>query len=431
MRFRSADPSGRGQRVGATAAATPDQRSLRRAVVIGAIALGVAAAVTASIVVATRAESVVTQSGLQRVQIVTPLPGESQPGTGYPYYSARPDLMVNGRSAVETFGVTDVVAMPDGTVYALQDSRISVADSDDQFEEADDWGKSLVRISADGTASLIEGPYADRALGRDVAPACASPDGDLYAYNDQDGSIVARNASGEWRAVTAPDVSRQMGSTGDGGLAARATIGSFHGCAVTSDGSVYLTDRCVVRRITADGTIDTIAGRNDLDDGSGCGEVADALASHTGTVPDYDGPAVDAELGWLSAIAAGPDDSLWISAMWGIQQITPDGRLRTTAIPTDMGGVSRISSLATLPDGSLLAAYGEHGPKGVSRRDPATGDWTTLLHLDEDSPFAGTHAPAPLSELDLYRADLSTSRDRIYFGVAYGPNAGIVAVPVT
>ena len=279
----------------------------------------------------------------------------------------------------------------------------------------------------------MQNPYAGRERGRDVEPACASPDGQLYAYNDEDGSLVTRTASGEWRAVTAPDDRTVTGSTGDGGPATQATVDSFYGCAVTSDGSVYLADTCLVRRIAPNGIIDTFAGRSDLGGdgaGAGCGDVADRVATHTGSVPRYDGVATDAELGWVVAIAAGPDDSVWVSAMWGIQQITADGTIRTVPVPRELRGITNITSLATMPDGTLLAAYGEGGPKGVSSRNPDTGKWTALLELDRTNPFGGT-TPAALGGLDLYGADMATSAESMYFGVRYGSNAGIVAVPAT
>lgn len=424
-----------GAQLGSSAARSPSTarrpRFLRRAAVIAIPTVAIALGITLSVVIA-NSPGPVLRSGPQEIQVVTPLPEDPAPGAGYRYYAARPDLTVNGRSAVDTFGVTDVVALTDGTVFALQDSRISVADSDDHVDGVD-WGRALVRISADGVAGIVESPYANRELGRDVAPACASANGDLYAYNEDDGSLVARSPSGDWRAVTAAANFAETVSRGDGGPAVEATLVSFHGCAVTSDGSIYVTDSCLVRRIAPDGTIETIAGRPDINDGSGsgCGAVANGLATHTGSVPAYDGPAVDAELGWLVAIAAGPDDSVWISAMSGIQQITPDGWLHTTPVPTQMAGVTAISSLASTFDGRLISVYGDLGPKGVSSRDPVTGVWTTLVDLHEEPPIVGVEAPAPLNTLDLYGADLAVGGDRLYFGVASGPNAGIVAVPVS
>lgn len=98
-------------------------------------------------------------------------------------------------------------------------------------------------------------------------------------------------------------------------------------------------------------------------------------------------------------------------------------------MPRELRGPSKITSLATLPDGRLLVAYGTLGPTGIASRDPVTGEWTILLSLD-DPPFTGVAAPAPLGDLDLYRADLATSRDRIFLGVAASINAGLMAVPV-
>lgn len=373
-------------------------------------------------------------AGPQRVQVVTPLPTDAAAGTGYRIYSARADLTVNGRSATDTFGVTDLVALPDGTVFAVQDSRISVGDSDDTTQGVD-RGRALVRIGPNGDATLVDSPYADRESGHDVAPACASPAGDLYAYDSADGRLVVREASGKWRAVTAPVHPLMEEATGgDGDPAEEVAIETRYGCAVASDGSVYVVDDCLLRRIDPSGVIDTVAGRPELTSGSGSG-CGDLITSFNNSeprwtaLPNYDGPGREAELGWLSAVAVAPDDTVWISAFWGLQHVSPDGWIRSIGVPKELRGPEMITSLATLPDGTVLAAYGTLGPTGVASLDPDSGEWT-ILSSPKDPPFTSGAAPAPVQELDLYRADLATSRDHIYLGVAAGLNAGIVTVPL-
>lgn len=368
--------------------------------------------------------------GPQRVQVVTPLPADAEIGVGYRLYAPRDDLLVNGRPAVETFGVTTVVALPDGTIFALQDARVSIADSDDH-SKGRDRGLALVMITPEGVGTLVDSPYADRERGLDVWPLCASTDGELYAIDDRGYRLVARNPSGEWRGVTAPNpVGGPLMGTGDGGPAEQATVGLLGGCAAAADGSVYIADGCVLRRVDPEGTIDTVAGRPELGDrGSGCGSVDQENRSDPPTVPlpSYDGPAREAELGALSALATAPDGSVWMSALRGVQQFTPDGRLRSVPIPDELDFPGTIRSLATLPDGTLLAAYGSFGPTGIAALDPAAGVWTILVPPDEE--FTGVAAPAPLEDLSLYGAGIAASADRLYIAVNASANAGIVVVP--
>ncbi|MGI8694639.1 MAG: hypothetical protein ACR2JK_17345 [Geodermatophilaceae bacterium] len=371
------------------------------------------------------------EAGSARVQVVTPLPPEAMAGVGYRLYAARDDITVNGRSAVDTFGVSSIIALPDGTIFALQDARVSVADSDDH-SLGRDRGLALVRITPDGVASLVEGPYADRERGLDVGPLCASADGTLFALATETYRLVARDPDGSWRDVTAgPDAVDGLVSAGDGGPARQATLGLVRACAATADGSIYLAEDCLVRRIGPDGTIDTVAGRRDRgsDRGAGCGQV-DSENRHdppTVPVPSYEGPAREAELGELSALAAAPDGSVWISALRGLQQLTPDGRIRSVPVPDELVGPYAITGLDTLPDGTLLTAYGVYGPTGIASRDPVTGAWTILV--PPDSNFVGVAAPAPLGDLTLYRARIASSADRVYLAVAAGDNAGIIMVP--
>lgn len=371
------------------------------------------------------------RSTAQQVPVVTPLPADAKPWVGHRLYEASADLVVNGRPAVESFGVSHVVALPDGTVFAQQNALVEFGG--DRQHEGDNHGLALIRMTADGVAAVVDNPYADRDRGLDVTPLCASAAGDLYAIADEPFSLVIRDRSGDWRPVTAgkPTNSGLVGS-GDGGPADRAILGFVTDCAVAADGTVYLADGCTVRAIDPAGRIDTVAGRPEIggDTASGCGQVDSDNRSDPPTVPlaRYDGPAREAELGEVSALTATADSSLWLSGLRGLQRYTPDGHLRSFPIPAQLVGPYQIKDLASLPDGTLLAAFGILGPTGIASRDPDTGEWTILL--TEANSYEGRPAPAPLDELSLYAADIATSRDRLYIGVLVGDNAGIVAVPV-
>lgn len=91
-------------------------------------------------------------------------------------------------------------------------------------------------------------------------------------------------------------------SSGDGGLATAAGIGTPIGIAVGIDGAVYIADaaNCNVRRVGSDGIVTTVAGSLGPP-AVACGFAGDG------------GPATNAKLGRLSGIALGPDGSLYIA----------------------------------------------------------------------------------------------------------------------
>lgn len=86
----------------------------------------------------------------------------------------------------------------------------------------------------------------------------------------------------------------EEGYSGDGGPATEALLNQPYGLAVADDDTVYIADRAnfVVRRVLPDGTIETLAGTGD-EGASGDG-----------------GPAIDASFGYLGRIALDGDGLL-------------------------------------------------------------------------------------------------------------------------
>jgi hypothetical protein len=140
-------------------------------------------------------------------------------------------------------------------------------------------------------------------------------------------------------------------SSGDGGPATAATLSYGQGLARLSDGSIVLGDMQLVRRIYPDGHIATIAG----------------ASTTTGTYSggNYSGPAVNASLGRVMGVAAGPDDSIYVStvnvaffgssyAIYGcVQKIDPAGDISTFA-----GSCAQPAA----PPSSLTSYTGDGGP---------------------------------------------------------------------
>ena len=132
-----------------------------------------------------------------------------------------------------------------------------------------------------------------------------------------------------------------FGYSGDGGPATAAELATPHGLAVGPQGSLYVTDNGNdrIRRITADGRIDTIAG-NGAFGGSGNG-----------------GPATAAALADPFGIASDASGALFISAPSGVRRVAPNGTIGALAgNGTDAyGGDGGPATAAQLSDPQAVA----------------------------------------------------------------------------
>jgi sugar lactone lactonase YvrE len=225
-----------------------------------------------------------------------------------------------------------------------------------------DGGSFVRRVDPAGTITTI--PGAD-----ETDNPCALALGD-------DGSLYIAEAAAERVRRVDPDGATttvagtgRHGFSGDGGPAVDAGLGLPNGVAVAPDGSIYIADTWNdrIRRVDADGTITTVAGRGDTPfadkrlatevplEASGVAIAPDGsihvaahrcvhridgdrvIASVAGTgVQGYSGdggPAVEAELHEAHAIAFGPDGSLYIADCGEqvVRRVAPDGTITTFA----------------------------------------------------------------------------------------------------
>lgn len=163
--------------------------------------------------------------------------------------------------------------------------------------------------------------------------------------------------------------------TGDGGLAASASINAPDGLAIAADGTLYVSTPGRVRRIDADGVITTIAGTGD-----------------TAWDPAADGgPATAASFADASSMEIGRDGSLYLADFLDcrILRMRPDGTLHSVAGigcdtfegvtsgdggPATAAGLARPADIAIASNGDLLVL--EHW--GSLRRIDATGTIATV-----------------------------------------------------
>ncbi|MBP8297822.1 MAG: hypothetical protein KAX84_17045, partial [Burkholderiales bacterium] len=103
--------------------------------------------------------------------------------------------------------------------------------------------------------------------------------------------------------------------SGDGGAATQARITKPLAIAYAADGSWYFSDleQIVVRKVSAEGVITTVAGNN-ISGFSGDG-----------------GPATAASLTYPQGVALGPDGSLYIGDFGRVRRVAPDGTISTFA----------------------------------------------------------------------------------------------------
>jgi hypothetical protein len=143
-------------------------------------------------------------------------------------------------------------------------------------------------------------------------PLAVASDGTLFVADDAQNRILARLPSGRFRVVAG---NGKQGFSGDGGPAVDAELDGPQGIALGANGTVYFVDRFNnrIRAVSPDGTITTVAGN-----GQG---------GASGQLPDSGIPAVSAAIPQPTAVAVGPDSSLYIAADADVLKVDAGGDL--------------------------------------------------------------------------------------------------------
>src|SRR5579862_4212243 len=123
----------------------------------------------------------------------------------------------------------------------------------------DIWGQPYIITTVAGTNRLLDGGNATAAPLREPRSVAVDSAGNVYIADTTDNRIRKVNYSGiisTYAGTGAP------GYSGDRGQATVAELGGPTGVAVDGSGNVYVADRdnFRVRRISPDGTINTVAG---------------------------------------------------------------------------------------------------------------------------------------------------------------------------
>ncbi len=203
------------------------------------------------------------------------------------------------------------------------------------------------------------------------------PDGSLYFLVDlagQSGRVFRRHPDGTVTVVAGNPTSGTPRPYGDGGPALDARLLAPGDLTVGPDGSVYVVDVNVIRRIGADGIIRTVAGKRN--DGPSGNEGCDGP-------PGADGiPAIESRMCPQADLVVMPDGGIYVIDTGGgnnpprLRYVDPDGIVTTVlgggercrrffnnppcndGQPASAARVEFLNALALGPDGSVFLSDG-------------------------------------------------------------------------
>jgi uncharacterized protein (TIGR03437 family) len=252
-----------------------------------------------------------------------------------------------------------------------------------------DFGNNKVRvIRKDGTIQTVAGTGVPGSAGDGAAAVSAQLNGPVAVVGNSQGELyIAESYGNRVRKVLADGTIQTVagmgwgGFGGDGGPAILARLNQPQSLALDRQGNLYVADGLNhrVRVVTKDGKIRTVAGSGP----QASGQTGDGQ------------PAATTYLPFPRTIAIAPDDTLYISADSGIVSVTPDGILHyLTAISTGKAPADRapanqvyveVAWLTLDADGYVLFESDAVGQAGIYRIG-ADG----LLHYMMDTYWSGT-----------------------------------------
>jgi glucose/arabinose dehydrogenase len=272
---------------------------------------------------------------------------------------------------------------------------------------ADAGNDRVRRVFPDGTIHTVAGTGTYGSSG-DGGPATAAQFQDPLgvAALPDGGFLVADAGAGRVRRVFPDGMITTVagngirGFSGDGGPATAAEIYDPNGLAVLPDGGFLIADGdYVVRRVSPDGMITTVAGTG-VPGSSGDG-----------------GPATAAQLNNPYSVAVLPDGGFLIadSGNRRVRRVSPDGIITTvagTGVPGSSGDggaataaqLNYPTGLATTPDGGFLIAdfFGDRvrsvSPSGVITTVAGTAaDTPTLFTNGDGGPATAANISLPFA----------------------------------
>lgn len=341
----------------------------------------------------------------QGLQIAQPLPGSTVPSdvvtiTGTFGTGPNTGITVNGVAA-EIVGdqfvanihlspglntITVVATTLDGAVEQQQFTVTSSGTASIGVDQVEPRRALMENFAGTGEAGYSGDNGPAKAAQLDFPDVLAvAPDGSVYI--SVSGTGVVRRVSSDGTITTVAG-NGGFESAGDGGPATAASFGTVASIAFAPDGSWYVTDGAKIRRVDTNGIIDRVAGLSFGFEGDG-------------------GPASDARFSDYLRLAVAPDGTIYVADYFNnrIRRIDTNGIVTTIAGGDDPGYagdggpaadalIGSPDSLARAPDGSLY--FFDSSNYVVRRIDPA-GVITTIAGNgsfgDSTDPASATTAP--------------------------------------
>jgi hypothetical protein len=253
--------------------------------------------------------------------------------------------------------ISAIAYTPDGMLYAVD--TVDYVSASDAIRAVDPAGKVTTLHSRLLPAGLVNGPIATARFGSGTT-------GGNGLTVDKAGNLLLADAGNDAIRKISPD--RQVSTYAGGwappppfadGTGAAAAFRGIGGFATDKAGNYYVADRanCAIRKISPDHLVTTLAGV-----GGQCGEV--------------DGSGAAARFQMISAMAQGPDGSLYVAEKTTVRKVTLDGAVTTLAgtVGTyqkqDGTGKSasfqNLNAVAIGTDGNLLVSDGNQVPAGCN-----------------------------------------------------------------
>ncbi len=300
------------------------------------------------------------------------------------------------------------LSAPEGMVK-LPDGALIVADSSAHvIRKVVPGGATTIIAGTPGASGFSgDGGPADEAEFDHPADVAVAPDGAIYVA-DQGNNRVRRIFGGTISTVAGTG---DGGYTGDDGPALAAELDEPTDIAVDRAGSLFVVERAnnVVRRIGANGVINTLAGNGSPGFG-GDGLVATSarLRAPRDVMVAADGGVFIADAGNNRIRRVDPDGTIKTVAGDGLDTFDGDGGPATAA------GLDTPSAIIPLRDGGMMIADAGHARL---RKVNAEGRITTVAGNGIHG-FAGDGGAAGRARVDFPQAIALGNDDTVYFADA-------------
>ena len=287
---------------------------------------------------------------------------------------------------------------------------------------ADSGNNKVRKVATDGTITTVAGTGTAGYAGDGAAATAAQLNSPSGVAVDSNGNVfiadtnndVVRKVTAATGFISTVAGNGTLGYSGNGGAATSAELQYPYGVAVDSSGDLYIADtfNAVIRKVTASGTISTVAGSN---------------------IPGYTGDgstATLAELNYPYGVAVDSSGNLFIADTGNsaIRKVA-SGNITTVAGTTVSGytGDGGAATSATLqnPQGVAVDASGNlfiADTGNVVVREVSGGNISTVANLGRNYGYGGDGGVATSAQLnspydvavdssgDVYITDLSVIR---------------------